>query len=221
MRRVFIATPCYDGKVDVWYANSLLQTERLAAAENVEIIPIYMSYDSLVQRARNDCLQLALEMQCDDIVWIDADIEWNPQWFFDLLAYDVDVVGGTYRKKTDSSESYVVNAAPSAVADTAGELITVNSLGTGFLRMSRAAMQYLWDVSEPYTEAGKPQEKRMAFDIVVSHGELKSEDVVACEKLKLGGFEIYLDPTMTCNHIGMKKFQGDFNSWRQRLSSTE
>lgn len=216
MRKVFIGTPCYDGKIDVWFANSLIQTERIAASRDIEIIPIYMSYDSLVQRARNDCLHLAMQMGCDDIVWIDADIEWQPEWFFQLLDYDVDVVGGTYRKKSDDSESYVVKANNSLSLNSQG-LMSVDGLGCGFTRFSQRAMQYLWNNSESYTEKDKPESKRMVFDVRIENGELISEDIIVCDKLKQGGFDIWLAPHMTCNHIGIKKFQGDFENWYSRL----
>ena len=216
MRKVFIGTPCYDGKIDVWYANSLIQTERIAREQNIEIIPIYMSYDSLVQRARNDCVHLALEMGCDDIVWIDADIEWRPEWFFQLLNYDVDIVGGTYRKKSDNSESYVVSIKNELLPDKQG-LMSVSGLGCGFTRFSKKAIQYLWNNSEPYTENGEPESKRMIFDVRVKNGELISEDIVVCDKLKQGGFDIWLDPHMTCNHTGIKKFQGNFKNWYSSL----
>jgi len=30
MRRVLIGTPSYDGRIDVWFANSLIQTVKIA-----------------------------------------------------------------------------------------------------------------------------------------------------------------------------------------------
>ena len=73
-RRVLIGTPCYDGSVDVWYTHSLVNTIKLSDQMNVEILPIWLSYDALIQRARNDIIALVREMDCDDIIFIDADI---------------------------------------------------------------------------------------------------------------------------------------------------
>ena len=105
-RRVLIGTPCYDGSVDVWYTHSLVNTIKIADQMNIEVLPIWLSYDALIQRARNDLIALVREMDCDDIIFIDADIEWNPEHFYRLLNYPVDVVGGTYPKKGDT-EMYV------------------------------------------------------------------------------------------------------------------
>jgi hypothetical protein len=40
-----------------------------------------------------------------------------------------------------------------------------------------------------------------------------SEDIHAFNKLKDGGFKIWLDQEITCNHIGPYKFTGDFEKW--------
>lgn len=210
-----IATPCMYGALDVWYVNSLVNTIKMAKDREVEIIPIWISFDALLQRARNDQIFTALQMNCDDIVWIDSDIEWTPEWFYQLLDYPVDVVGGTYRKKGDLEE-YVYRQIKKTSPNKFG-LVKVDGLGTGFVRMSKNAMQHLWEVSKPYIDPKDNRERRMIFDVVVEDIDgvpnMISEDIHAFKKLINGGFDIWLDPKMTCNHTGHYKFQGDFNSW--------
>jgi glycosyltransferase involved in cell wall biosynthesis len=212
MRKVMIGTPCYDGRLDVWYTNSLVNTIKLSYEKNVEIIPMWVSFDALIQRARNDTIQIALDLGVDDLVWIDSDIEWEPEWFFKLLEYPVDVVGGTYRKKGDKEE-YVYRAAPNTRLDPVTGLIETSGLGTGFVRMSKSAMQHLWDTSKPYIDPKDNRERRMIFDVVIENGSLVSEDIKAFFKLAEGGFKIWMDPAMTCNHTGPYKFKGDYQQW--------
>ena len=215
MRRVIIASPSYDGRIDVWYVNSLVNTIKMSKDKDVEIIPIWVSFDALLQRTRNDSIFTALDMECDDIIWIDTDIEWNPEWIFKLLEYPVDVVGGTYRKKGDIEE-YVLRQKQKKPKNQLG-LIPVDGLGTGFVRMSKKAMQHLWNISKPYIDTKDNKERRMVFDVVIENvngiPSLVSEDIHAFNKLKAGGFDIYLDPTMTCNHTGTYKFKGSFENW--------
>jgi len=207
-----IGTPCYDGRIDVWYTNSLCNTIKKSYDHDVEIIPMWVSFDALLQRARNDTIQLALETDCDDLIWIDSDIEWQPEWFFKLLDYPVDVVGGTYRKKGDIEE-YVLREITKRPLDPETGLLEIDGLGTGFVRMSRASMQYLWDTSKSYMDPKDNKERRMIFDVVIKDNGLMSEDIYMFEKLQEGGFKIWLDPSMTCNHIGPYKFKGDFQKW--------
>ena len=50
----------------------------------------------------------------------------------------------------------------------------------------------------------------MVFDVQVQDGQLVSEDNVFCKKW---GGPVYIDPTMTCNHIGVKKYTGNFEAF--------
>jgi glycosyltransferase involved in cell wall biosynthesis len=210
-----IGTPCYDGRLDVWYTNSLCNTIKMGMERDVDITPMWISFDALLQRARNDTIHVALESGVDDLIWIDSDIEWEPEWFFRLLDHEADVVGGTYRKKGDIEE-YVVRSVQRRPKDPVTGLIEVDGLGTGFVKMSRKAMQYLWDASVPYIDPKDNKERRMIFDVVIEDSSLISEDIHAFNKLRTGGFQIYLDPDIVCNHIGPYKFKGtshQFTRW--------
>lgn len=223
-RKVMIGSPSYDGKLEVWYVNSLIQTMKLADEHNVEIIPIWVSFDALIQRCRNDTVAIAMYQDVDDLVWIDTDIEWKPEWFYKLLEYPVDVVGGTYPKKGDKHEQYVLNlGGKSGEIDKLTGLMEVAGLGTGFLRFSRSAIKWLWDNSPAYIEKEKDNlEKRWIFDVVIENRDLVSEDIHVCSRLEReGGFKIYLDPSMTCNHVGGKKYEGDFLKWFNKVSTPQ
>lgn len=212
MLKVLIATPAYDGRLDVWYTTSLVNSVRIAQDNGIFLHPVFMSYDALVQRARNDLFRLALEY--DAVIWIDADLEWNPMWIMELLGSDKDVIGGTYRKKTDDAELYTVKTKDLTATD---GLIKVDGLGMGFLKMSKKAVQALWDASQPYQNEGR--EGRMICDIQIVDGQLVSEDNVVTRKLADLGFDIWLDPRMTCCHIGTKKFYGNFEDFAKRLTA--
>jgi glycosyltransferase involved in cell wall biosynthesis len=212
MLKVLIATPAYDGRLDVWYTNSLVNSVRIAQDNGIFLHPIFVSYDALVQRARNDLFKLALEY--DAVIWIDSDLEWNPMWIMELLGSDKDVIGGTYRKKTDDAELYTVMTKDLTATD---GLIKVNGLGMGFVKMSKKAVQALWDASQPYQNEGR--EGRMICDIQIVDGQLVSEDNVVTRKLADLGFDIWLDPRMTCCHIGTKKFYGNFEDFAKRLTA--
>ena len=212
MRKVLIGTPAHDGRVDVWYANSLVNTIKLA--KDVTIDPIYMSYDSLVQRARNDLVRLALEGGYDDLIFIDSDQEWSPQWVFKLLDYDTDVIGGTVVKKSDQP-AYNVKALPTGLKWESNGLMEVECVGTGFMRISRKALQKVWESSTEYTNEGKIC--RMVFDVQLIDGQLVSEDNIFCQKWKKLGGKVFIDPSMTCSHIGVKKYNGNFLGFINQL----
>ena len=212
MRKVLIATPCYDGRLSVWYVNSLMNSIYIAGKSGIVLAPVWMSYDALVQRSRNDLVELFMQGDFSDMIWIDSDVEWNPEWIIKLLISDKDVVGGTYRKKTDEIEDYTVKTESLEIED---GLIEVEGLGFGFIKTSRKAIEALYHDSEPYESGGKMAHN--VFEVVIKDGTMVGEDILVCQKLRDLGFSVYLDPSMTCNHDGNKLYVGNFMQFMERI----
>ena len=212
MQKVLIGTPSYDGRIDVWFANSLVATVKEAEKKGIHIHAIYTSYDSLVQRARNDLVRLALDGGYDTLFFIDSDVEWEPEWFFRLLERPEPIVGGALVKKFDK-EGYTVKILNKTLKYSEDKkLLEVDGVGTGFLKVDKFALEELWLASDPYTHDGINQ--RMIFNLLIDDdGDLISEDYVMCKKWQNLGYKVWLDPTITCNHIGIKKFKGDLNKF--------
>lgn len=213
MRRVLIGTPSYDGRIDVWFANSLISTVRMSYKKDVFVHAIYVSYDSLIQRARNSLFKLALEGGYDDLFFIDSDVEWDPEWFFRILERPEPIVGAALVKKSDEKEGYTVQILDKDLKySTDGKLLEVDGIGTGFMKISKFALEKLWEMSEPYT-SDEGDLQRMVCDIAVKDGMLISEDYIICKKWQSLGYKVWADPTITINHIGIKKFKGDVSSF--------
>lgn len=210
-RVVMIGTPSFDGKVDVYYVDSLIKTIHLCNRNNIALIPVFIAYDSLLVRARNDLFAMAHKNNVDDLVFIDADEGWQENDFARLLSHPVDLVGGTARRKSDV-ESYAVKIKQEiGLAINAQGLIDVSGIGSGFTRLSKRCIQTLWMNSASYIDKG--EEKKDVYSVVVEDNNMISEDINMCKKwISLGG-TVYFDPFITCDHIGIKKFSGDFISW--------
>ena len=100
-RKVMLGLPTYDFKVTTKLAMALCHFAVLAQQHGVSIKFSNISGCSVVSRARNLIAKDFLESDCTDLIFIDSDVEWNPEWVFKLLSYDHDVVGGIYPKKSD------------------------------------------------------------------------------------------------------------------------
>lgn len=212
-----IAAPAYDGTITVWHASSLSETCKLGITKDINVFCIYMSYDALVQRARNDIVQLALDTGVDDLVFIDADVDWKPKDFFKLLDYDVDIVCGVYRKKSDNDQ-YPVKLKNGGYHIEDNGLIEVDGLPMGFTRITKRALEVIWKESREYREPHKEKPIRMIFDISISEdGELVSEDISFCKKWKSAGGKLYIDPSIELAHVGTKRWIGNFLEYIERI----
>jgi len=220
IRRVIIGTPTIDGKVEASYVMSLIETFQAINNTNIQIFPLFIAYDTLIQRARNDLIQLAIDTNVDDLIFIDSDIVWKATDILKLLQHNVDLVGGTYRRKSDI-ESYVVRSKDTnLILNEENNLIEVDSLGCGILRMSKKCFRLLWEKSEVYQDNNGKRNK-MVFDLSIVDGVFTSEDVSMCFKWRDLDEKVWLDPTITCTHIGVKKFEGDFQQWLENFNKTE
>lgn len=212
LRQVLIAAPSYDGKVNVWHATALNETSKIGLTRGVNVTAIYMSYDALVQRARNDIFKLAVDAQVDDLVFIDCDVDWRPEDFFKLLDHDAQIVAAPIIKKSDTDHTYSVKLLGDYEVQENG-LVEVDGCATGFMRIRSDALHKIWAMTEEYREPHKPAPIRMVFDVKIVNGELWGEDIVFCDNwTKLGG-KIYIDPSIICGHSGEKRWISKFPEW--------
>lgn len=209
-RIVYIATPSYDGKTVCDFTVCMAEIFRIAAQKHpdLELRLHFWMNEALVQKARNNLFAMAFHAGASDIVFIDADQSFPVQAFFDLLNHPVDAVGIPTPMKVDE-ERY--NIRPEKVSahewDNEVGLLKVEVMGTGMFRLSRRAMQSLWDQSTPYNDGG---EKRLICDIQIIDGGMISEDVQICDKLHSAGIPVYADIRYTCDHFGTKKYVGHY-----------
>ena len=211
MRNVLVAAPSYDGKTNVWHTSALLETAKIGLTRGINVVAVYMSYDALVQRARNDLFKLAHDGPIDDLVFIDCDVDWNPADFFKLLDHDVDIVAAPIVKKSDVEQYSVKMLGSYKLEDNV--LVSVDVCATGFMRLRRRAIEMLWNASSEYQERHKDEPSRMVFDVQVVDGELISEDIVLCNKWIDMGEKVYIDPTINCGHSGEKRWISNFSGW--------
>jgi hypothetical protein len=211
MRTVMVAAPSYDGKVGVWHCAALTESIKIGMLNNINIMPIYVSFDALVQRARNDIFKIAHDIGVDDLVFVDTDVDWQPQDLFRLLNHDVDIVAAPVIKKNDNPTFSVKLLGEFKVEDNG--LAVVDGVATGFMRIRKSAITKIWDAAEEYKELGKAEPSRMVFDVKLVDGDLWSEDIVFCDNwIRLGG-KVYIDPLINCGHSGEKRWVGNFYEW--------
>lgn len=98
--RPLIATPCYGGMLCRNYATSLLALQQVCFKRGIGIEFHLRQGDSLVTRARNDCVAFFLSNpQYTHLFFVDADIGFSADAALRILAANRDVAAGVYPLK--------------------------------------------------------------------------------------------------------------------------
>jgi hypothetical protein len=176
-----------------------------------------MVNESLVTRARNNLMaKMMTNTQATHFMFIDADIRFQPDSILSMLAYDKDVIGGLYPKKT-LPVNYVINLKPQTKIQ--GDIFTVDTMGTGFLLFKRDVYKRLIDAHPDckYVDdvgLGKQYEPMMysIFDCKIDErGHYLSEDWLFCRRWQDLGGEIWAHSKVLLNHVGHYEYAGDLD----------
>ena len=92
-----ILTPCYNSTVYVSYMESLIQTFAMCREIGLRMKVHFCKNDSLVSRAINNLIAKAMsDPKTTHMLFIDADITWDPIDIMKLLLSEKGIVGGIY-----------------------------------------------------------------------------------------------------------------------------
>jgi len=210
--RVHIAMPCYGGMLTESTFMSFIKWANTARQLGIDWTLETMVNESLISRARNTLTAKFLEMEgATHLMFIDADIGWEPWHLLVLLNRNVDVIGGLYPMKTMPIK-WVVNGFEGAEEGPDG-LQEVSKAGTGFLLMKKhvfekmkvhpAVKQYKNDIG---LDPKYDQHLKTYFDTAVRQNRYYSEDWTFCENWRDLGGRIWVDKRVLLRHSGSYVF---------------
>jgi hypothetical protein len=238
--RLAIATPCFGGQVSSLYAASIFKLQQaLQSIPQIELVVHLRDGDALITRARADLVALFLDdPAATHLLFIDADIGFEPDQVMRLIACGADMAAGAYpikRVNWDKARKVIESRRPntrSAVLDYVLEVedperisvidgfTRVRYAGTGFLMIRRpvlermcrhyASLQFRREHSIADPLAGSPHRFAL-FECMIDQatGIYLSEDFSFCKRWTDMGGEIWADLTSRLNHVGPATFHGD------------
>jgi hypothetical protein len=214
---IHFGIPCYGGMITEPCMTSFLRFILMAQKIGLQWSLDTMVNESLVTRARNNLMaKMMTNDKATHFMFIDADIRFQPESIFQMLATDKDVIGGLYPKKA-LPISYVINVQPGT--QIINDLFKVDTMGTGFMQFKRHVYEKLI-AAHPETKyvddvgLGKQFEPFMysIFDTVIDEkGHYLSEDWTFCRRWAAIGGEIYAHSKVLLNHSGHYEFAGDLD----------
>lgn len=169
-KKLMICTPCYGGVVTEAYAQAMFSVPMLCAQMGVNVGYMTIANESLVTRARNELVYGFMKTDADYLMFIDADIRFDPKSIIRMMSADKDIVVGAYplksidwakvlesAKKSEitpeqasmEAAMYVINVhKPDALkvghtvdVQIVGGLLEVYDAGTGFMLIKRHVIE--------------------------------------------------------------------------------
>ena len=171
--KLFIATPMYGGLCVGGYTEGLLNCVQTFMKNRMQMYYGYMMNESLITRARNTLAYDFLDTDATHLMFIDADITFNPEDIVRMVNADKDIICGLYPKKEinwntvaqavksgveykdlpNYTGSFVVNPVGGAaeVKGNLNEPMEIDNGGTGFMLIKRNVFEVLKDKVPTYT----------------------------------------------------------------------
>lgn len=231
---LMIGTPMYGGNCTAHYTFSNLNLARVANEYGINLNYQFTTSESLITRARNNIADIFMNSDCSHLLFIDADISFNPLDVVKLLKHDLDVVCGGYPAKlidwNSVHQAARMGAGPHDLAQYAspyiynrinndpqqGDLIEVKESGTGFMMIKKRVFEDLSNhvatySSNQFDNAGKINKEY--FSTMIDDGILISEDYFFCRKWRSIGGRVFVDRTIKLNHVGSYVFQSSPGHW--------
>lgn len=98
---ILIATPCFGGMVSQNYMLSVMRLMSYAKSAQFDVSISMVGYDALISRARSTLVAAFLDnAAATHLLFIDADISFEPQQVERLLRFDKDFTGALYPLKS-------------------------------------------------------------------------------------------------------------------------
>lgn len=220
---VFFATPCYGGMLTDQYFLSMFRVSQTFMQHGINFRITTLRNESLITRARNILTAMFLESDCTHLMFIDSDIEFQPEDMLRALAYDKPILAGAYPKKALPIQYAInfkfVNPETKQIRVENGA-VEVLDASTGFFLIKRETIEKMIKAHpELHYRNDSNIDPRFnkhcyaLFDTILDPDDNRylSEDYTFCRRWQKLGGEIWLDPNTRLNHVGSYTFEGDIS----------
>lgn len=215
-RKLFLAIPAYDHKISLKSAISIARLAQIVGEHGIQIAIGSICGCSVVSKARNLLVDEFLDSECTDLLFLDSDINFEPEDVLRLLAWTTNygVAAGVPRtRKPKGAYIVTMDHGPQneLVADDMG-CVKTKRVATAFMMVQRKVFETLRDAHPEwqYYDDNSGKKLHAFFDFLVTPEGYVGEDFLFCDRVHAHGFEVWVDPTIKLGHMGVIEYHGDF-----------
>jgi len=217
--KVYIAMACYDSvKINTMLSIARLAKELTKAGLEWQIETYKSPY---VSNARNALTALFLRSKYDYLLFIDSDVEFQPEAVVRMLVTKRDIILTPYRVKFPHDPNLVKYAVSfeddKNVGILSDYLVEINEGPAGLMLIHRRVFEFLMDsctrlkINHPDKEKSDPYLYNFwdtTFDM--DRGLWRGEDISFCRLARDYGFKIYANIKSRTTHHGSYGWTGKF-----------
>jgi predicted O-methyltransferase YrrM len=214
-KKVLLATPSYD-KPCAAYTFAITRSREALSAAGIGSAYLLLQGNCHVDDGRNSIVRDFLESDCTDLVFLDADVDWEPEALVKLCQHDLDIVGGVYPYRREGGEDMPVRMMTGA--QMVYGMLEVEGLPTGFMKIKRSVLERMAHVAPKFFD--KIYETALVFDRPTP-GPDKTRwggDVDFCNRFRAMGGKIYADTELRLGHTATIIVRDSLAAHIRRLS---
>lgn len=217
-KKLMIGLPAYDHKVGVKMAVSLMRLAQKVMEHGITIQVNSICGCSVVTRARNLIADEFMKSDCDHLLFIDADMTFDPDSVLRLLAFNQEkpIIAGAYEARK-SGKVYILtldhDENGDIIMDEMG-LVKASRVATGFMMIQREVFKKLSEMHPEWYHKDTNSDNMLYsyFDFLVTPQGYVGEDFLFCQRAIEAGFTCWIDPTIKLGHMGVHEYQSDFGN---------
>jgi hypothetical protein len=206
LRRTIIGVVTDTGAVDMFFAQALSESIKLAITQQVLLVPVFLRSLGNATMCFNRLITLAWREGADDLVFVSPNCYWQPTALLEAVFSTKDVLA----LPVSSSGGFRVHLGelPRLQTDEKTGEIKVLSSSIEFLRISKTAITKLCETHPTIDFEGEE------LKLVLQHGDVygafATDSEVLTYRLKEAGFEVWLNPQHTVNTVFPQPVEASF-----------
>ena len=216
---IFIAMPCYDS-VKINTMLSVIKLVQQLGKSGIEV-GIHTMKSPLIHQARNYLTSVFLTTEYQYLLFIDSDVEFDPESVLKMLIAKKNIVCTPYRVKSADLNQHLYTVEfkdPKNILILAGGLVEIEAGPTGLMLIDRKVFEKIIKnhhdlkiINKATPHADKSHTFYYNFfDFGFSDGYSMGEDVSFCKLARGNDFQIYANTESTTTHHGSYAWEGKF-----------
>ena len=216
---VYIAMPCYDS-VKINTMLSVIKLVQQLSKSRIKV-GINTMKSPLIHQARNYLTSAFLTTEYQYLLFIDSDVEFEPESIVRMLVAKKEIICTPYRVKAEKLDKHIYTVEfknPKNIPIQPGGLVEIEVGPTGLMLIDRKVFEkimkkypYLKIKNKATPSADKSHEFYYNFfDFGFKDGYAMGEDVSFCRLARGSGFNIYANTQSTTQHHGAYAWKGKF-----------